>query len=454
MKSSPSSPQIESSPKRASTMRSSPAPPWRRSSPSPPSIVSLPTPPSIASLPFPPLMRSPPAAPRNVSLPPRPSSLSAPPVPVTRSTPALPLSPPAAAVLRPIASTQTKTRVRRGATPRRSCNMREGNSWTGGRNFCSCRHPRAASLAGGPGIRHPMRRPGAIAVLAAICALFACVPAHAKEPVSVRWEKLLPPAGSPVTRQITALPECRRPRLACVDQIIRRQKRLADRYGCDHRAIFARNYQLLTTTLRGYLARPDFFTDRRYLILEAELFDRFYQAAMRPWDRDELKVPGAWRFALEAWRQGDTNGVQDLLLGINAHVQRDMPFVVAAMGLRFADGRSRKPDHDRVNEVLDDAFESIVRMVERDYDPMTAVYASPLTPADDYLGIEMVRSWREGVWRNAERLLSARTKEERAQVAASIETQAEASERTMAAPQPGYGAQRDAYCKSRTQPEK
>jgi hypothetical protein len=47
----------------------------------------------------------------------------------------------------------------------------------------------------------------------------------------------------------------------------------------------------------------------------------------------------------------------------------------------------------------------------------------------------MVRSWREGVWRNAERLLAAKTNAERAQVAASI-------------------AQRDAYCRSRTQPEK
>src|SRR3954452_2474312 len=63
-----------------------------------------------------------------------------------------------------------------------------------------------------------MRR---IGLLAGVCALLAaCAPADAKEPVSVRWETLLPPAGSPVTRQITALPECRRPRLACVDQIM------------------------------------------------------------------------------------------------------------------------------------------------------------------------------------------------------------------------------------------
>jgi hypothetical protein len=294
-----------------------------------------------------------------------------------------------------------------------------------------------------------------VLLLTLLCALALPGAASAAEPMSVRWETLLPPsAAAGQARQVRSLPECRRARLRCMDRVIRNQRRLADRYGCDHRAVFARNYQLLSTKLRGYLARPRFFADRRYLVLEATLFDRLYQAAMRNWETDPAAVPGAWRVALEAWRQGDTNGVQDLLLGINAHVQRDMPFVVAAMGVRFPDGRTRKPDHDRVNEVLNAAFESIVRMVERDYDPMTSVYASPLTPADDYAGIEMVRTWREGVWRNAERLLSARSKSERAQVAASIEAQAEASARAMAAPQPGYGAQRDAYCKSRAQPEK
>jgi Family of unknown function (DUF5995) len=85
---------------------------------------------------------------------------------------------------------------------------------------------------------------------------------------------------------------------------------------------------------------------------------------------------------------------------------------------------------------------------------MTGVINSPLTPADDYAGIEMVRMWREGVWRNAERLLNARSDAERAQVAQSIETQAELSARMMAEPTPGYGARRDAYCRSRTQPAK
>jgi hypothetical protein len=163
-----------------------------------------------------------------------------------------------------------------------------------------------------------------------------------------------------------------------------------------------------------------------------------------------MSVPGAWRVALEAWQKGDTVGIQDLLLGINAHVQRDMPFVVAAAGV----GPKRKADHDRMNLVLDDAYESIVRMVGERYDPSTDVLAPSFLPTDDYMGLEMVKGWREGVWRNAERLLDAKTEGERAQVAESIEDNAEAQARLMAVPQPGYGPQRDAYCKSKLQPAK
>jgi hypothetical protein len=295
------------------------------------------------------------------------------------------------------------------------------------------------------------------ALLAALLCLLVLAPASARaeEPVNVRWETLLPPADSPITPQVKRIkPECRKVSIKCMDGVIRRLKRAADRYGCDHRAVFPRVYQLLSEELRRYIRQKGFFDDRRYLILEAVMFERFYRLTMGAWERGDLEaVPAAWRVALETYRDGDTLAAQDMLLGINAHVQRDMPFVVAYMGLRFPDGRSRKPDHDRDNLVLDRAYEAIVRRVESEYDPMTAYTNSPLTPADDYLGLEMTRTWREGVWRNAERLLNAGSDAEREQVAQSIELQAEASARMIAASRtPGYGAQRDAYCRSKRQP--
>jgi hypothetical protein len=139
-----------------------------------------------------------------------------------------------------------------------------------------------------------------------------------------------------------------------------------------------------------------------------------------------------------------------MLLGINAHVQRDMPYVIASLGVRTRSGASRKPDHDRENEILNRGYERIVREVARRYDPLLFTTNASWNPLDNVGGLEMVKGWREGVWRNAERLLTARTPAERSLVEATIEGNAATWARAMATPQaPGYRAQRDAYCAAR-----
>jgi len=265
--------------------------------------------------------------------------------------------------------------------------------------------------------------------------------AHASAPPpALDWESLLPALVAPGD-QPGRLAECRKPRIACVDEVARRLGARADALGCDHRAIFARNYQRLTQILRSFIVKPGYFGDRRFLIKEDVLFARLFFRAY-----DQRAVPEAWQIAFDAARDGDTIGIQDLLLGINAHVQRDMPYVVAAMGL------GSKADHDAVNHVLDVAYGPIVDEVTRRYDPLTGIFASPLTPIDDEAAGQLIRTWREGVWRHAEQLVAARgDATQLALVKSQIEANAAAAARLMAAPRyPGYGATRDAFCAAHT----
>lgn len=68
-----------------------------------------------------------------------------------------------------------------------------------------------------------------------------------------------------------------------------------------------------------------------------------------------------------------------------------------ALGLRMPDGRSRKPDHDRVNVVLSRAYDRIVPAIAERYDPfMTTADARP-SPVDDIAAQNMVAGWRENV---------------------------------------------------------
>ena len=91
--------------------------------------------------------------------------------------------------------------------------------------------------------------------------------------------------------------------------------------------------------------------------------------------------------------------------------------------------------------------EPIVSAIGRRYDSLVTITNASWNPLDDFIGLETVKGWREGVWRNAERLLDAKTPAERRQVSDSIEANAATWANLIAAGQvPGYRAQRDAYC--------
>jgi hypothetical protein len=291
---------------------------------------------------------------------------------------------------------------------------------------------------------------GRLPAVTLLLVLLAACPAFAGSGGSpdpgVHWESLLPdmpPAGP----QPGAVPNCRRPSLRCIDAEIRRMRAAQRRFGCDHRGVFATTYLELTLQFRRDLrSRRVRFADRRYMFTEDALFADVYFRTLRSYAAGR-PVPAAWRVALDTARSGQVNAAQDMLLGINAHVQNDMPFVVAALGLVRPDGTSRKADHDAFNDVLSAAYEPVVEAIARRYDPMVSLTNASWDPADDIAGLEMVREWREQVWRNAERLVSAPDAAAREQVAQQIESYAAGWAQGIAAvPQPGYRAIRDAYC--------
>jgi hypothetical protein len=285
-----------------------------------------------------------------------------------------------------------------------------------------------------------------------IGALFAAVviaaPASAQaDGGGVPWPQLLPPAPGPAQPEPQSGPGCDHPDIACIDGVIQRMTALRDRLGCDHRAVFATTYLKVTEETAQTLRNgPERFDDPNYLILEDVVFADYYFRAVDDYMHGR-PVPGAWKVAFDSAANGETNAAQDLLLGINAHVQGDQALVIASLGIRRPDGSSGKPDHDRFNALLERSYGPIVEEIAQRYDPFVAFSNASWNPADDIVGLETIKEWRELVWRNAERMAAAKTDEERRQVASSVETNAVTWANLIAAPQqPGYRAQRDAFC--------
>jgi Family of unknown function (DUF5995) len=272
-------------------------------------------------------------------------------------------------------------------------------------------------------------------------------------PAGLDWTRLMPPPPGPVSPQPHPVAHCLKARVRCIGVEVRRLKRLRAKLGCDHRAVFATTYLTLTKTLRKTLRSGPrkTFAHPAYLYYEDALFADIYFWTTHAHEHGAEVAP-AWRIAYDTAASGNANAAQDMLLGINAHVQNDMPFVIAALGEYTRGGVSRLPDHEAVNGVLARAYGPVVHAIRNRYDPVVGVTNSDLTPLDDFTGLALVANWRDTVWREAGELDAATTQAERDQVASRIEqnaaTWATLIANANAGLPPGYRASRDGYCRA------
>jgi Family of unknown function (DUF5995) len=220
--------------------------------------------------------------------------------------------------------------------------------------------------------------------------------------------------------------DCVAGRPNCLNGTLKEQSRIADETAasCSHNAVFARAYVRMTQ-LYGYTRDiAGYYQDVPYFNHVDAVFARYYTDAYYNWKNgDRTSVPQAWLTAFDAAKSKKVTGTGDLLLGMNAHINRDLPYVMAAVGLVAPDGSSRKPDYDAVEAWLYDATAPLIAEFAARFDATMDDTADPFGIGNWAL-FQMVSAWRENAWRNAEALVSATTPQARAQVSANIEAQA------------------------------
>ena len=250
-------------------------------------------------------------------------------------------------------------------------------------------------------------------------------PASAEDPTFIGTTSLLPalPGGfAPTTSD-----ECTDGRVACVRKLIREMERRFEPLAasCSHAAVFSLSYLRTTQTYLQTVETAGFYADPAFVNHEDAVFAAAYFDAYDAWAAGRFEdVPAAWQVAFRAAERKQVTGSGDLLLGINAHVNHDLPFVLASIGLVAPDGTSRKADHDRINVMLNKVQEPLLAEQARRFDPDMAVPATPYGLG--YTGLmQTLAAWREWAWRAAEMLVAAPDEAARARVAAVIEQKAE-----------------------------
>jgi hypothetical protein len=233
----------------------------------------------------------------------------------------------------------------------------------------------------------------------------------------------------------------------CVKATIQRMQRHFEPLAraCSHQAIFALAYLRTTQEYARAAAEPGFFADVRFVNHEDAVFAKYYFDAYDAWTANRTnQVPEAWEIAFDAAKQRQVSGSGNLLLGMSAHVNRDLPFVLAELGLGL------KADHDKVNVFLKRVVDPLLAELTSRFDPTIDDYDTPYGLSRDVM-FEVLKGWRELAWQHAVQLVRASTPAARAVVAAEIEAYAASTARDLVEsyryrPLSSGAQERDAYC--------
>lgn len=201
----------------------------------------------------------------------------------------------------------------------------------------------------------------------------------------------------------------------------------------DRRCIFLTLYGTVSVEMRARVAQRA-FADAEWVHRYAVAFANIYREVVLAYDAGRLdEVPKAWQLCFDAARSGSTLVLQDVLLGVNAHVNQDLPYALTAISID-PDRAARYADHVAVNEVLRSMADPAVARI-------SALYAPGLTDMADVAGdLDAVASQfamevaRESAWESAVSLANARSLVERALVSRFVASRAAVMARLLLAP--------------------
>lgn len=300
-------------------------------------------------------------------------------------------------------------------------------------------------------IRRRIQRLTAAMALALIAALGISVPAAAQDPGPAYTDWNPKQIGFPSNSAPSRRADCVTGQRACIERTLGEMYRRFHTVvpNCDDNNVFSLTYIRVTEDIRDGIDEG-FYPDEHWINHLDALFARPYFLAYdnHRAGRTAL-VPPAWRIAFEAGQDSRVEGIGNLLLSMNAHVNRDFPFVLYQAGLVNPDGSSRKAEHDSGNQRLRALYKPMLTELARRFDASIDDYDLPGTIDDEALFSVLV-GWREGAWENARALAAAGSNAERRQVARTIEAEAVAQAELIyggSAYRPGEStAARDARC--------
>ena len=297
-------------------------------------------------------------------------------------------------------------------------------------------------------------RAAAVAVMLAAVATVAGVSTTqhraGADPLLLDWTALLPgltDAYDPGSSNV-----CVSGKVQCIDAVVREMQRRADPLvqSCSDQALFALTYLRVTQAYAWSARQPGYYADPGWTNHAVAVFAKYYLGAFDTWSANpnSSAVPRAWKIAFNAARDGRVSAAGNFFLGLNAHINHDLALAMAAAGLSGPDGASEKANYDKINFLLNSVTLPLVAELTQRLDQSMDDTSLPLSLDATAVG-EVMWTWREQAWRNAE-LLADSTTLTKPLVTATIDansiTQATTYATTFAYTPVNTRAARDAWC--------
>src|SRR5215213_1528534 len=175
----------------------------------------------------------------------------------------------------------------------------------------------------------------------------------------------------------------------------------------DYRAVFVRAYYIITVNVHAAVHqlgnRKQIFFDPDWIKSLAGKFSTLYIQSLTTFERD-AESELAWKIAHKAAVERRSTVIQDLILGLNAHINYDLAYGIYLNMKEHGDDKNhlllprRKFDHDQVNEILVASIPEITETLARDYGGAIRFLDVALDRLDDLLAGVGLKHYRERVW--------------------------------------------------------
>jgi hypothetical protein len=180
----------------------------------------------------------------------------------------------------------------------------------------------------------------------------------------------------------------------------------------DRRAIFLTLYGVVSAEMRARVAQRT-FRDNDWVHRYAVAFANLYRQALDNYESGRMAdVPKAWRLCFDAAARGTGLVLQDMFLGVNAHVNNDLPLALSLVKID-PDRPQRYADHAAVNGVLGSVTERATQRIAALYAPGIAALDDCAGQLDELTTLFSLDVARESAWDAAVSLANARNSFER-----------------------------------------